>query len=78
MIDPLSLPGNEPTWIFRERGVAHEVEPERCRLAGVDFLGAIEVNLGVQICKNNKNNRGREKKGIQKSGGGKMNSRACI
>ena len=52
MIDPLDLPGNEPTWIFRN--AAREVEPDCCRLAGVDFLGAIEVDLGVQICKNNK------------------------
>ena len=42
------------------------------RLARVDFLGAMEVDQGVQIYKNNKNDRGRETNGSQKSGRGKM------
>ena len=46
-------------------GAACEVEPDRCRLARVDFLGAMEVDLGVQICKNNKK-RDRKMKGQPK------------
>ena len=40
----------------RGGGAARDVEPDRCRLAGVDLLGAMEVEPGVQICKNNKEN----------------------
>ena len=53
--------------------------PDRCCLAGVDFLGAMEVDLREQICKNNKkkNERGR-RKDSKKACGGKMNSRVGI
>ena len=43
-------------------GAAREVELDHCRLARVDFLGAMEVDLRVQIYKNNKK-RERKKKG---------------
>ena len=33
---------------------------DRCCLAGVDFLGAMEVDLWAQICKNNKKKKTRE------------------
>ena len=42
-------------------GAAHELELDRCRLAGLDFLGAMEVDLGVQIYKNNKKREGKKK-----------------
>ena len=32
-------------------GAAHEVEPDRCLLAGVDFRGAMVVDLRLEICK---------------------------
>ena len=54
VIDPLDLPGNEPVWIVRRGGAAGEVEPDHCLLAGIDFLGAMVVDLGVKICKHNK------------------------
>ena len=44
MIDSLGLPGNELMWI-EGGGAALEVEPDRCCLDGVDFLGAMEVDL---------------------------------
>ena len=34
-------------------GAAREVELDHCCLVGVDFLGAMEVDLEVKICKNN-------------------------
>ena len=54
------------------------MELDCCCLAGVDFLGAMEVDLGVRICKNNnKNKRGRGK-GSKKACGGKMKGRVGI
>ena len=50
---------------FGGGGSAHEVEPDHCLWAGVDFLGAMVVDLGVEICKNNKK-RERERNGIPK------------
>ena len=35
-------------------GAACEVEPDRYLLAGVDFLGAMDVDLGLGICKQDK------------------------
>ena len=35
-------------------GVAREVEQDRCLLAGVDFHGAMVVDLGLEICKHSK------------------------
>ena len=52
-------------------GAALEVEPDRCHLARVDFLGAMEVDLWVQICKNNKKNKRGSKKGNKMACGGK-------
>ena len=49
----------------RGGGAAREVEPDRCPLAGVDFLGAIAVELGMQISKKNKK-RDRKRKTQQK------------
>ena len=51
---------------FGEGGAAREVEPDRCRLAGVDFLGDKEVDLGVQICKNNKKTREEEERAAKR------------
>ena len=59
-------------------GAAHEMESEHCRLAGVDFLGDMEVDLGAQICKMNKENETGSRKGRKKVSGGEMNSRASI
>ena len=47
---------------FGGGGATHEVEPDRWRLAGVDFLGAMEVDLGMQIYKNNKRQRKRKER----------------
>ena len=38
-------------------GAAHEVKPDRCLLAGIDFMGAMVVDLGVEICKHKKKMR---------------------
>ena len=35
-------------------GAAREVEPDRCLLAGIDFRGAMVVDLGLGICKHKK------------------------
>ena len=35
-------------------GATREVEPDRCLLAGVDFLGSIDVDLGLGIYKQDK------------------------
>ena len=35
-------------------GAAREVESDRCLLAGVDFRGAMVVDLGLEICKHSK------------------------
>ena len=35
-------------------GATREVEPDRCLLAGIDFRGAIVVNLGLGICEHKK------------------------
>ena len=63
MVDSLSLLGNEPVWIFRRRGgAAREVGLNHCLLAGVDFLGTMEVDLGVEIFKiSKKKTRERER-----------------
>ena len=44
-------------------GDARKVDPDRCLLAGVDFLGAMEVDQGVEICKHSKKKRENERKG---------------
>ena len=44
----------------------------------MDFLGAMEVDLGVQICKNNKKNERGRGKGNKNACGGKMKGRAGI
>ena len=36
---------------FGGGGAASEVEPDRYLLAGVDFRGAMVVDLGLEICK---------------------------
>ena len=46
MVDSLGLPGNEPVGILREGGAAREVEPDLCHFTGIDFRGAIGVDLG--------------------------------
>ena len=66
VIDPLGLPGNELMWIFRRgwrrpRGGARSLS-----FGWVDFLGAIEVDLGVQICKKKKKKREMNRKRKQK------------
>ena len=52
------------------------MESDRCRLVRVNFLGAMEADLGAQQ-NNNKNERG-GRKGSKKVCGGKMNSCAGI
>ena len=54
------------------------MESDRCCLAGVDFLGAMEVDLGVQIYKNNKKTRENEERTIKSCVEGKMKSRAGV
>ena len=46
---------------FGGGGTTSEVEPDRCILVGIDFHGAIVVDLGLGICKHKK--RERERKG---------------
>ena len=50
------------------------MEPDRCCLAGVDFLGAMEVDPWEQICKNNKKNEIGRRKGRKKARGGKSST----
>ena len=45
-----------------------EVEPNRFLLVGVDFLGAMEVDLGVEICKISKKKKKKKKRGRGKGG----------
>ena len=40
-------------------GASCEVEPDRCLLAGVDFHGAMVVDLGLGIYKKKKKRRGK-------------------
>ena len=47
------------------------MEQDRCRLAGVDFLGAMEVGLWGRSAKNNEENEGGRGKGSKKACGGK-------
>ena len=59
-----------------EGGAARDVEPERCRLVGTDFLGAIIVAVGYKYAKKKKKkkntpNKSRRRRGIQKTSGGK-------
>ena len=42
-------------------GAAREVGLNHCLLAGVDFLGTMEVDLGVEIFKISKKKRERER-----------------
>ena len=39
---------------FGGGGAAHEVEPDRCLLAWIDFCGAMVVDIGLGICKHKK------------------------
>ena len=58
-------------------GAAREVEPDSCLLAGVDFRGAMVVDLGLEICKHSKK-RKKERKGQPNPCGGQMNSQTDI
>ena len=52
-------------WGFSEGGgAANEVEPDRCLFTGIDFRGAIVVDLGLGFCKHRKWER--ERKGQSK------------
>ena len=47
-------------------GVTRKVEPDRCLLAGINFRGAMVVDLGLGICKHKKKKKKkqeRERKG---------------
>ena len=55
----------------RGGGASHEVELDRCRLAGVDFLGAMEVDLWGRSAKKHKENERGSRKGSKMEGGGK-------
>ena len=52
-------------------GAAHKVEPDRCHLAGVDFLGAMEVDLWSRSAKKHKENKRGSRKGSKMAGVGK-------
>ena len=73
MVDSLGLPGNEPVGIFQGGGGGGggggadcEVEPDLCLFAGIDFRGAIRVDIGLGFWqKKKKNERGREMKRSQ-------------
>ena len=43
-------------------GAAREVEPDPCLLIGIDFRGAMVVDLGLGFCKHKKNGREREER----------------
>ena len=48
-------------------GAARDVEPERCRLAGMVFFGAIMVIDGSKSKKKNAHKKKQEKKGRNKN-----------
>ena len=53
----------------RGGGAAREVEPDLCLFIGIDFCGAIKVDLGLgfrQTKKTRERERERERKGNQK------------
>ena len=74
MIDPLASREMNSCGSSRRGGAAHEVEPDLCLLVGIDFHGAIVVNLGLKFCKHKrKKKREKERKGWPKimwGGGG--------
>ena len=51
MVDSLGLLGNEPVGILPRGGgrggTVCEVDPDLCLFAGIDFRGAIRVDLGL-------------------------------
>ena len=47
------------------------MESDHCRLARVDFLGAMEVDLGERICKKKKKMREEEERAVKKRVEGK-------
>ena len=62
-----------------EGGVARDVEPERCRLAGTVFLGAIVVAVGYKSTKKTHTRQEQETKGRTKNGWReKMDSRGYL
>ena len=52
-------------------GVAREVEPDRCHLVGVDFLGAMKVDLWGRSAKKHKENEQGSRRGNKMACGGK-------
>ena len=68
MVDSLGLYGNKLVGILPGGGggVALEVEPDLYLFAGIDFRGAIRVDLGLGFRQTKKNERERERKGNQK------------
>ena len=54
MVDALSLLGMNLWGSSGGGGATHEVEPDRCLLAGIDFRGAIMVDLGLGFGKHKK------------------------
>ena len=52
---------------FEGGGAVREVEPDRCLLDEIEFLGSMVVDRGVEICKyTKKKTRERERKGRPK------------
>ena len=54
------------------------MEPNHCRLDGVDFLGAMEVDLWGKYAKSNKENEIKGKGSKKECGGNRMKGRAGI
>ena len=59
-------------------GVTRDVEPERCRLAGMVFLGAVVVTYGLKSEKKNAHKKKQEINGRAKTGGGKKNGQPRV
>ena len=62
----------------RGGGDAREVEPHRCLLTGINFLGAMVVDRGVEICKHNKKMREGEERVAKIHVEGKMKRCASL
>ena len=62
----------------RGGGTSREVELDRCLLARINFLGAMVVDRGVEICKHNKKTRAGEERAAKSRVEGKMKRCAGI
>ena len=77
MIDPLGLSRDESTQVVLSGGggSARDVEPDRCCLAGTDFLGAMVVDFGYRSAKTTNLMKAGDEKAAKNWVEGKMNSR---